>query len=64
MHSFTQNPRLALARAFDDDDRDEEAAIHHSDSQVLDVNTTALPGALEVYLIRATEMIQVGDAMH
>lgn len=59
MHSFTHNPRLALPRA--SDDQVEEAAIHDSESQVLDVDTTALPGALEVYLIRATDIVQVGD---
>lgn len=57
MHSFTQNPRLALPSAIDD--RVEEAIIDDNESQVLDVDTTALPGALEVYLIRATDIVQV-----
>lgn len=60
LHSFTQSSRLALPRG--PDDRVEEPAVHGSESQVLDVDTTALPGALEVYLIRATDMAQVGDA--
>lgn len=60
LQSFTQYPQLVLSRA--SDDRVEEAVAHDSEGQVLDVDTTALPGALEVYLIRATDMVQVGDA--
>lgn len=60
MHSFTHNPRLELPQA--PDDGVEEVTIHDSESQVLDIDATALPGALEVYLIRATDVVQVGDA--
>lgn len=60
MHFFTLNPQLALRQAFDNGD--EEATIHDSEGQLLDVDSTALPGALEVYLIRATDIVQVGDA--
>ncbi|CAM9397599.1 unnamed protein product, partial [Ectocarpus fasciculatus] len=49
MQLFTENPAAALSRAADDG-----GVV--GDSEALDFSSTALPGALEVYLIRATEL--------
>ncbi len=54
MHSFTEKPPVALPRDIED------WVGEGSDSQVLDFDATALPGALEVHLIRATHLEQVG----
>lgn len=54
MHSFTEAPPVALPRDI------EQRVGEGSDSQVLDLEATALPGALEVHLIRATHLEQVG----
>lgn len=53
MQLFTENPAAALSRAADDG-----GVV--GDSEALDFNSTALPGALEVYMIRATELEWVG----
>eukprot|EP00903_Cladosiphon_okamuranus_P018068 g16627.t1 len=58
MHLFTRCPRLALSRA---PDAGVEEAVANSEAQVLDVETTALPGLLEVFLIQATDILQVED---
>lgn len=55
MQLFTENPAAALSRVADD-------GGGVGDSQVLDSNATALPGALEVHLIRATDLEWVSGA--
>lgn len=55
MQAFTEKPPVALPRDMEDQDWVGEG----SDSQVLDVDATALPGLLEVHLNRATHLEQV-----
>lgn len=54
MQHFTENASVALPRAVDD------WVSAGSDGQTLDIDETVLPGALEVYLIRATDLELVG----
>lgn len=54
MQHFTENISVGLPRSVDD------WVTGGSDSQTLDSDATVLPGALEVYLIRATDLELVG----
>lgn len=54
MQHFTENASVSPPRAVDD------WVGAGSDSQTLDIDETVLPGVLEVYLIRATDLELVG----
>lgn len=57
MQLFTESASVAHPRAVND------WVSAGSDSQALDYDETVLPGTLEVYLIRATDLELVGVIM-